>query len=112
MPYVGIGTKKKLPDWNNFCISLLNSLIPIKAGLKHIMLQHKVDTEKELFYDGLFHVCVLVYETLWQVISGIGLKLLFHQFIACKSEIFTADHPPVINCMGCQKMRVEKANYK
>lgn len=21
------------------------------------MLQHKVDTEKELFYDGLFHVC-------------------------------------------------------
>lgn len=57
-------------------------------------------------------VCVLVYETFWQVISGTGLKLLFHQFIACKSAIFTADHPPVINYMGCQKMRVEKANYK
>lgn len=54
------------------------------------MLQHKVDTEEDLFYALLFHMCVVHCarsQTIWQVnsaVSGTGLLLLFHQFFACK----------------------------
>lgn len=45
------------------CMALfspLNSLTPIKARLKRIMLQHKVDTAEDLLYDLPFHMCVPV----------------------------------------------------
>ena len=41
--------------------SPLNSLTPIKARLKRITLQHKVDRERDLLYDLLFHMCVTVH---------------------------------------------------
>lgn len=61
--------------------SPLNSVTPIKARLKRITLQRKVDAEEDLLYDLLFHMCVTVpVLKLWQANrdSGIGPLLRFH----------------------------------
>lgn len=73
------------------CMALyspLNSLTPIKASLQRIKLQHKVDTEKDLLYDLLFHVCHCAdSQTIWQVNSGTGLLLLFHQVLLVSMRV-------------------------
>lgn len=49
------------------------------SAVKCIMLQHRVDTEVELFYHVSFHVCDLVGNHLAgkECIAGIGLLLLW-----------------------------------
>ena len=85
-----IQAKKRfmVSELHKACMSLhspLSSLTPIQAWLKQIKLQHKVDTEENLFYDHppsstCAYVRCAQSQTIWQVnsaASGTGLFLSF-----------------------------------
>lgn len=91
-------------DQSNACMALyspFSSLTPLKARLKQIMLQHKVDTEKDLFYDLRLHMCVSGQSFKpfgsW-TLPSVGLACFFYStnYVAVSKRFFMVELPTVI----------------